>query len=298
MPRNGSGTYSIPITLVPNTLATAGDLNTDFSDIATALTGSLPRDGQAGMSGQFKSADGSVTAPGMGFSAETGSGFFRKSAGVIGIAILGVEIGTYSAASGFTSGIVGEVRDYAGSTAPDGWLLCYGQAISRTTYSSLYAVIGTTFGAGDGSTTFNVPDLRGRIRAGKDNMGGSAASRLTSTTITSGATTIGNSGGEQTHVLTTAELAAHSHGVTDAGHSHGITDPTHAHTYTRANYGAAYGSGGGIGSGAGSNVPTDSIGTGISINSAATGVTINSAGSDTAHNNVQPTMIFNTIIKY
>jgi len=129
-------------------------------------------------------------------------------------------------------------------------------------------------------------------------MGGSAASRLTSTTITGGAATVGNVGGAQTHTLTTAELAAHSHGVTDSGHSHGITDPTHAHTYTRANYGAAYGSGGGIGSGAGSNVPTDSIGTGISINSATTGVTVNSAGSDTAHNNVQPTMIVNTIIKY
>jgi len=97
MSRNGSGTYTVPITLVPNTLATAGDLNTNFSDIATALTGSLPRDGQAGMTGPFKSSDGSVTAPGIAFSAETGSGLFRKSAGVIGVSILGVEIGTLSA---------------------------------------------------------------------------------------------------------------------------------------------------------------------------------------------------------
>ena len=57
----------------------------------------------------------------------------------------------------------GVVVPFAGATAPDGYLLCYGQAVSRSTYSDLFAAIGTTYGAGDGSTTFNLPDLRGRL---------------------------------------------------------------------------------------------------------------------------------------
>ena len=67
----------------------------------------------------------------------------------------------------------GEVVPFAGSTAPAGALFCYGQTVSRTTYAGLFAVIGTTYGVGDGSTTFNLPDLRGRVAAGKSDMGGS-----------------------------------------------------------------------------------------------------------------------------
>ena len=66
----------------------------------------------------------------------------------------------------------GVMVDYAGATAPAGWLLCYGQPVSRVTYAALFAAIGTTYGAGDGSTTFNVPDLRGAVAAGASNMGG------------------------------------------------------------------------------------------------------------------------------
>jgi hypothetical protein len=73
----------------------------------------------------------------------------------------------------------GSVMPYAGSTAPSGWLLSYGQAISRSTYATLFAAIGTTYGVGDGATTFNVPDLRGRLVAGQDDMGGTSANRLT-----------------------------------------------------------------------------------------------------------------------
>jgi microcystin-dependent protein len=58
---------------------------------------------------------------------------------------------------------VGTVVPYAGSTAPPGWLVADGSAVSRSTYSELFAAIGTTYGAGDGSTTFNLPDLRGRV---------------------------------------------------------------------------------------------------------------------------------------
>lgn len=162
---------------------------------------------------------------------------------------------------------LGGVIDYAGSTAPTNFALCYGQAINRTTYATLFAIIGTTYGVGDGSTTFNVPDLRGRIAAGKDDMGGSAASRLTATTITGGALTLGNSGGEETHALTTAELASHSHAGLNAGF------------LTQKNVGGSW--------------FTGSAG-GVSYETQASTAT---SGSGTAHNNVQPALILNKIIR-
>lgn len=75
----------------------------------------------------------------------------------------------------------GIVLPYAGSTAPTGWLLCSGQAVSRTTYAALFAVIGTAFGTGDGSATFNVPDLRGEFVRGLDNGRGVDSGRLLGT---------------------------------------------------------------------------------------------------------------------
>ena len=80
-------------------------------------------------------------------------------------------------------GDTGEIKPFAGATVPKGYLLCFGQAISRTAYAGLFAVLGTTYGAGDGSTTFNLPDLRGLVVAGKDDMGGSTANRLSSATL-------------------------------------------------------------------------------------------------------------------
>lgn len=66
----------------------------------------------------------------------------------------------------FADAPVGVINAFGGTTAPDGWLLCQGQAISRTDYADLFAVIGTAFGSGDGSTTFNLPDLRGEFLRG------------------------------------------------------------------------------------------------------------------------------------
>lgn len=93
---------------------------------------------------------------------------------------------------------IGSIISYAGSTAPTNWLICDGSAISRTTYSDLYNLIGTAFGQGDGSTTFNLPDLRGKVAVGKDE----------DDTDFDG---IGNVGGEKAHTLTVPELARHKH---------------------------------------------------------------------------------------
>lgn len=101
---------------------------------------------------------------------------------------------------------VGSIFDFAGATAPGGYLLCGGQDVSRTTYAALFAVIGTTYGAGNGTTTFTLPDLRGRVAAGKDDMNGSAANRITNAGSGVTGTTLGASGGSQNHTLTTAEL--------------------------------------------------------------------------------------------
>jgi microcystin-dependent protein len=102
------------------------------------------------------------------------------------------------------------ITPYAGSTAPANWQLCYGQAISRTTYASLFAVISTAYGAGDGTTTFNLPDLRGRGIAGVDNMGGSDAGRIDI------ANSSGTVVGSQYVTLTGAQsgVPAHSHANT------------------------------------------------------------------------------------
>lgn len=87
----------------------------------------------------------------------------------------------------------GFISAYAGSAPPIGWLFCYGQAVSRSVYSVLFSAIGTIYGAGDGATTFNLPDLRGRAIAGKDDMGGGNAGRMTNIAAS---TTLGASGNE------------------------------------------------------------------------------------------------------
>ena len=119
---------------------------------------------------------------------------------------------------------VGSMQAFAGSSAPTGWLLCDGTTASRTTYSNLFSVIGTTYGVGDGSTTFGLPDMRGRVPMGagtgnQQNASGSGA-------ITGGTAmtprTAGAFGGEETHLLSSAEIPAHSHPVSDAGHTHTI----------------------------------------------------------------------------
>ena len=209
---------------------------------------------------------------------------------------------------------IGSVIDYAGATAPTGWLLCYGQAVSRATYAGLFAAISTTYGVGDGSTTFNLPDLRGRVTAGQDDMGGTSANRLTGVTGSVNGDTMGASGGTETHTLTTAELAVHTHTATDTAHTHTFSDtsagavPDHNHTYT---YPLSFVNGVQASGGSGINFwsGTQTAGTsgasvghthviGGTTSSVNLTITNANAGSGSAHNNVQPTTIVNKIIKF
>src|SRR5437773_3099180 len=90
---------------------------------------------------------------------------------------------------------LGGIIPYVGTTAPNSnFALPYGQAISRTTYANLFALTSTTFGVGDGSTTFNLPDLRSRSVFGKGDMGGSAAGRITVAGGNTDETTLGGTG--------------------------------------------------------------------------------------------------------
>lgn len=188
----------------------------------------------------------------------------------------------------------GCVIPYAGSSAPSGYLLCNGQAVSRTTYADLFAAIGTTFGTGDGSTTFNVPDLRGRVPAGDDTMAASAAGRLTSTTITGGATR-GNSGGAQTESAGVSVSGT----VVVGGSTAGSLSVTLSNVNTTTMIGDSANVGGG-----GTNVPSTNHWHQISgtfFTSGALSVSASGgnsmSGATSTVTNVQPTLVLNYIIK-
>ena len=178
--------------------------------------------------------------------------------------------------TGITTFPTGGVVPFAGVSArvPSGFLICAGQAVSRTTYSDLFTVVSITYGNGDGANTFNLPDLRGRVVAGKDNMGGTSQDRLTSPI---NGDNLGAAGGEQSVSLTEAQLPAHSHaaameetfddssGITRVGLGRSLSD--RAGTYR------------------------------TSVSDGGGNLLIANTGSGSAHNNVQPTFILNYIIK-
>lgn len=177
MPRNGSGAYSLPeAAFVPNTPISSAAVNSDFSDIATALTGSLARNGEGGMLAILPLANAGFTYladpnTGMGRTAADTQVIICGGANVITATPTGVDIlGNLTVSGSFMVGGAvlippGLIFPYAAGTAPSGYLICDGAAYSRSTYAALFAVIGTVYGAGNGTTTFNVPDLRGRVPA-------------------------------------------------------------------------------------------------------------------------------------
>jgi len=169
---------------------------------------------------------------------------------------------------------IGAGMEYWGTSAPALWIFAYGQAISRTTYAALFAVMGTTYGTGDGSTTFNVPDMRGRTAIGKDNMGGTPANRVTNAVSGIAGTTLGAVGGDQ---------HAQADSIT-------INDPSHQHAIL--NGGAYVGSGG-----AAPNVTSGSSfgNLATSTNTAVTGITASSSLTG-ASQNMPPGIICNYII--
>jgi microcystin-dependent protein len=255
------------------------------------------------MTGPLKAASGSVGAPGVTFASDTDCGLYRIGGNNIGVAVNGAKVldvattgltvtgdveATTVKQAGFALLPLGTVFPYAGLTAPDGYLLCYGQEVSRTTYADLYAVVADTYGAGDASTTFNLPDLRGRVVAGQDDMGGSSANRLTGLSGGVNGDTLAATGGSESHTLTTAQLASHQHtgttGVESADHTHQATAAVQSGVTSDVTAGAVIGAG------------NTTVTTGGRSAAHTHSFTSDAAGSGSAHNNVQPTIILNYII--
>lgn len=294
MARDGSGNYLLPAgnPVVSGTTITSTHFNATLNDVAAAISGSLPRNGEASMTGPFRLADGSPTLPAFGFNAEASTGLFRPTTNTLAFSVGGTErvriiggnvvIGSTSdggqklqvagtaaisgnttvggtlavtgntalsgdlAITGTTTGVTksmvglgnvdntsdaskpvstavqaaldaiaaarrGTISAVPFSSTPTGSFLCNGQAISRTTYAALFALIGTSYGAGDGSTTFNVPDLRGVTLRGLDEGKGLDSGRSLGTYQADG-------------------FASHAHGVNDPTHAHGVYDPGHSHS--------------------------------------------------------------------
>ena len=184
----------------------------------------------------------------------------------------------------------GIIMDFAGTTLPAGWLFCFGQLVSRITYNLLFDIVGETYSAGDGSTTFGIPDLRGMVTAGKDDMGGVSADRLTSPL---NGDTLGASGGTEGVILTTAQLPSHTHpvSVSGGGTFGGTVSLTGDHVFG--------GGGGGLSSGAAYSIGgvtwSGTSSTNVSFTSTGTAT---ATGSGSSHSNLQPTRVLNKIIRY
>lgn len=196
--------------------------------------------------------------------------------------------GTFATSGAFTGGTgqlvpTGTVLDYAGATEPAGFLFCAGQAISRTTYAALFALLGTFYGAGDTTTTFNLPDLQGRVVAGRDNMSGVSANRLTTLEGGINGDTLGGVGGVESHTLTAAQIPD------------GLEGTTSAETVT-TKYQAQQLTSGAAGSGLPNVVRTPGTGSDDSV-SEEHEHTVTVGGGGLSHPNVQPTFILNKIIK-
>lgn len=204
---------------------------------------------------------------------------------------------------------IGALMPYAASTAPNGWLLCDGSAISRTTYSALFAVISTTYGVGDGATTFNVPNLKGKVVVGFN----SAETEFDA---------LAETGGTKTHTLSTDEVASHAHttdsqgvhshdGATGAGtaHGHAVTEGTHSHFVDKYD---SVGSGGisltardaattdlntPTGGGHAHTVASESAHTHTVPSQSGHTHTAGATGGSGAHNNLSPYVVLQYIIK-
>lgn len=190
----------------------------------------------------------------------------------------------------------GVLYPFAGTVLPAGYLWCDGAAVSRTTYAALFAAIGTAYGVGNGSTTFNVPDLGGRVPVGYD----SGDSDFNAN---------GKTGGAKTHTLTVSEMPSHNHGGSTGSGGSGTTggSGTLSTNNTTPDYRWYPSTGGGnhgaiAGSGSATTAPIPNGSHNHSIPNHTHSIpnhthSISSQGGGSAHNNMQPYVVTRYIIK-
>lgn len=209
---------------------------------------------------------------------------------------------------------VGAIKPWTKSTAPDGYLLCDGAAVSRTTFADLFAVVGTTYGAGDSSTTFNVPNLQGKMPQGFDgntyNLAGTGGANTVTVSVTNNqaATNATNqsvtiTGSIDNTSLTTAQLASHSH--SPGGANNEFMTRNGGPSSTRINDFGVVSSDGGGNYGEPANTTNAGSGTGHNhthtLSGTLTGnITTSLTGSVTASgtNSFSPFVVVNYIIKH
>lgn len=317
----------MPTSFTTGTTISSSDVNNNFSDLGSEMTNSLPRDGQAGMTGQLKAASGTAALPGVTFGSDTDSGLFLKSANTVGIAAGGAEVATIDSEgikdsnSVVITGIpTGSVMMFGITVAPTGWVRLNGSTIGSATsggleranadcedlftllwtyYSNSVCAVSTGRGASAAADwaankTITVPDMRGRAPFGLNGMGAASTLRLGS--VLTNSNTNGSSGGTETHTLTSSELPAN---IPNSA----VTTTT---TTTVANeslgldgvFTARLDGGGQVAQEltlAAGNLSTLNP-TYASSSSSSTVVTINAAGG-AAHSNMPPAMVWTFIMK-
>jgi microcystin-dependent protein len=314
MSRNGSGTYSVVNTFVAGGTITAAAHNQNWSDAASEITNSVAADGQTTMTGPLKASSGSVGAPSQTFASDLDTGRYRKSSNTMADVCAGAEVVEYSATGISVTGSANATTvkqggfalipvgfgpsPWSGLSAPSGWVLT-GQTLSRATYAALWAFAeteiagGNTFyGVGDGSTTFTIASMGGRVPAGKE----SSATRLTASFFGGNSTVLGATGGLESQTLALAQLPT---GITSSGTNHISVGAEGSLTWLVGQSVSIFDFSDNVGSGV--RAPGDTAEM-ANVNSSSRlggnnsiAVTSNNT-SGSAHNNTQPTIITNYII--
>jgi microcystin-dependent protein len=286
---SANGVYSLPVgyLAVTGTTIQASQHNPPLEDIAAALTARLSRDGTAAMTGGLQGIPGTAALPSYAVSTDTTTGIYKTTNG-LGIAVAGTQVAEFTAAGLKGTLPIGAIFEWTGSNAPPLCVLPAGQTLSRTTYAELWAFAQTEIAAGnilynngDGSTTFGVPDYRGRVGVTRDSLLGSDANRLNnSPSMVATRVQFGGVGGLAGVQLTAAQLPS----ITSSG-----TNSITVNSGARAVWSDT--SGGSVAAG-GASQQVNSISQLTSTGSNNIAVTSNNTGNG-FHENMQPSLVIN-----